>query len=59
MAAAALLRIVPAYPACSLEETLKNLDRVLKIYHFANKDPYNYPVVMYGCESWTIKKAEC
>ena len=18
-----------------------------------------YPVVMYGCESWTIKKAEC
>ena len=19
----------------------------------------NFPVVMYGCESWTIKKAEC
>ena len=18
-----------------------------------------YPVVMYGCESWTVKKAEC
>ena len=24
-------------------------------FHFANKGP----VVMYGCESWTIKKAEC
>ena len=21
--------------------------------------PYSFPVVMYGCESWTIKKAEC
>ena len=31
-------------------------------HHFANKDPYNqsygFSVVMYGCESWTIKKAE-
>ena len=31
-------------------------------YYFANKDPYGsklfFPVVMYGCESWTIKKAE-
>ena len=30
--------------------------------HFANKSPYSqtmvFPVVMYGCESWTIKKAE-
>ena len=30
--------------------------------HFADKDPYSrsysFPVVMYGCESWTIKKAE-
>ena len=28
-----------------------------------NKDPYNqsygFPVVMYGCESWTIKTGEC
>ena len=43
---------------------VKNLDRVLK-----NRDiifPINvclvkamvFPVVMYGCESWTIKKAE-
>ena len=31
-------------------------------YYFANKGPssqsYGFPVVMYGCESWTIKKAE-
>ena len=31
-------------------------------HYFANKDPssqgYGFPVVMYGCESWTIKKAE-
>ena len=32
-------------------------------YYFANKHwvvkPMGFPVVMYGCESWTIKKAEC
>ena len=31
-------------------------------HDFANKGPssqgYGFPVVMYGCESWTIKKAE-
>ena len=31
-------------------------------HHFANKGPssqgYGFPVVMYGCESWTVKKAE-
>ena len=39
-------------------------------HYFANKDPYTlltkvrivkamiFPVVMYGCESWTIKNAE-
>ena len=31
-------------------------------YHFDYKGPsnqsYGFPVVMYGCESWTIKKAE-
>ena len=30
--------------------------------YFANKGPsnqsYGFPAVMYGCESWTIKKAE-
>ena len=32
-------------------------------YYFTNKGPssqgYGFPVVMYGCESWTVKKAEC
>ena len=31
-------------------------------HHFANKVhlvKMVFPVVMYGCESWTIKKAEC
>ena len=31
-------------------------------HYFTNKGPYSqgygFPVVMYGCESWTIKKAE-
>ena len=31
-------------------------------HYFTDKDPYNYsygfPVVMYWCESWTIKKAK-
>ena len=43
---------------------MTNLDSILKKqrYYFANKDPsvkaMVFPVVMYGCESWTIKKAE-
>ena len=32
-------------------------------HYFANKglssQGYIFPVVMYGCKSWTIKKAEC
>ena len=32
-------------------------------HYFANKGPssqnYGFPVVMYGCESWTIKEAKC
>ena len=32
-------------------------------HYFANEGPssqgYDFPVVMYGCESWTVKKAEC
>ena len=31
-------------------------------HHFADKGPYSkamvFPAVMYGCESWTIKKTE-
>ena len=30
-------------------------------HYSANKGPYSqvFPVVTYGCESWTVKKAEC
>ena len=32
-------------------------------HYFAYKGPssqsYTFPLVMYGCERWTIKKAEC
>ena len=32
-------------------------------HYFASKvlssQSYGFPVVMYGCESWTVKKAEC
>ena len=45
---------------------MTNLDSIFKsrdIHYFANKAPssegYGFPVVMYGCESWTLKKAEC
>ena len=44
-------------------KAMTNLDSILKSrYHFANKGclfkAMVFPVVMYGCESWTIKKAE-
>ena len=50
--------------ACSLEETLTNLDTILKSRDITLPTKVRlvkamfYPVVMYGCESWTIKKAE-
>ena len=45
-------------------KVMTNLDSTLKIqrHYSANKGPsgqgYGFPVVMYGCESWTVKKAE-
>ena len=52
--------------ACSLEKSyMTNLDSVLKSRDvtLSTKDclvkAMVFPVVMYGCESWTIKKAEC
>ena len=50
---------------CSLEEKLWNLDSVLKsrdITLLTNVHMVKavvFPVVMYGHDSWTIKKAEC
>ena len=52
--------------ACSLEEkAMTNLDSILKSRDitFPTKvylvKAMVFPVVMYGCESWTIRKAEC
>ena len=39
-------------------KVVTNLDSIFKSRHyFANKGPSSQ-VVMYGCESWTVKKAE-
>ena len=45
-------------------KAMTNPDSILKKqrHYFADKDPSSqamvFPVVMYGCESWTIKKDE-
>ena len=52
--------------ACSLEKkkAITNIDSILKSRDitlstkFYVVKPMVFPVVMYGCESWTIKKAE-
>ena len=63
---------ITAYIDCSHEikrrlllgrKVMINLDNILKSRHyFANKfclvKAMFFPVVMYGCESWTVKKAE-
>ena len=45
-------------------KVMTNLDNILKsrAYYFANNGLVKavvFPAVMYGYESWTIKKAEC
>ena len=42
----------------NLDSILKSRDITLPTNVFLVK-PTVFPVVMYGCESWTIKKAEC
>ena len=64
---------IPANGGCSHEikrclllgrKAMTNLDSILKKQgsYFANKglysQSYGFPVVMYGWESWTMKKAE-
>ena len=50
--------------AYSLEEKLTNLDSILKSRDITLPTKVRlakamvFPVVMYGCESWTVKKAE-
>ena len=51
--------------ACSLEEVVTNLDSVLKRRDITLSTKVClvkamvFPVVMYGYESWIMKKAEC
>ena len=46
-------------------KVMTNLDSILKSRHVTLTTKVNlfkamvFPVVMYGCESWTVKKAEC
>ena len=46
-------------------KTMTNLDSVLKSRDITLPTKVHlvkamvFPVVMYGCESWTVKKAEC
>ena len=42
----------------NLESVLKSTDIILPI-KVRQVQAMVFPVVMYGCESWTIKKAEC
>ena len=50
--------------ACSLEEDMTNRDSTLKnvdinlLTKVCLVKVTDFPAVMYGCESWTIKKAE-
>ena len=51
--------------ACSLEKAMTNLDSILKSRDITLPTKVHlvkamvFPVVVYGCESWTIKNAEC
>ena len=44
-------------------KVMTNLHSIFKSRDIANRGPkvkaMVFPVVMYGCESWTVKKAEC
>ena len=42
----------------NLDSILKNRDIILPTNVCLVK-PMVFPVVMYGCENWTVKKAEC
>ena len=44
-------------PMTNIDSTLKNADITLSTKVYLVKAMV-FPVVMYGCESWTIKKAE-
>ena len=43
----------------NLDSILRSRDITLPTKVCLFSQSYDFPVVMYGCESWTIKKAEC
>ena len=43
----------------NLNNILKSRDITLPLGKGLSSQSYGFPVVMYGCENWTIKKAEC
>ena len=51
--------------ASNITSNITNLDRILKSRDITLPTKVRlvkamvFPVVMYGCESWTVKKAEC
>ena len=53
------------YCVCPWKKAMTNLDSILKsrditlLTKVLIVKAMVFPVVMYGCESWTIKKAEC
>ena len=57
----AAMKLKDAY---SLEEVMTNLDSIFKSRDITLLTKVHlvkatvFPVVMYGCESWTVKKAE-
>ena len=57
----AAMKLKDAY---SLEKVMTNLDSILKSRDITLPTKVHlfkamvFPVVMYGCESWTVKKAE-
>ena len=61
----AVTAVMKLKDACSLERKLTNLDSILKsrditlLTKVCLVKAMGFPVVMYGCESWTIKEAEC
>ena len=58
----AAMKLKDAY---SLEEVMTNLDSIFKSRDITLLTKVRlvkamvFPVVMYGCKSWTVKKAEC
>ena len=51
-------RSTPGFPVHHLDSILKSRDITLPAKVCLVKNMV-FPVVMYGCETWTIKKAEC